>query len=90
MPASREVNLAKTFIREGIHQANLDFSVYYTNISNPGRQSLYDWAWEALNKENTNGSSLLKERFAVVDYRRMLLSNGDSNVQSAIDAYRNE
>ena len=88
----REVNLAKTFIREGIHQSNLDFyPVYYTNVfSNPGRHSLYDWAWEALNREDVDGNSLLKDRFTVVDYRKMLMSDSDTNVESAINAYRNE
>ena len=55
-----------------------------------GRHSLYDWAWEALNREDVDGNSLLKDRFTVVDYRKMLMSDSDTNVESAINAYRIE
>ena len=88
----KEVTLAKNFIRDGFHGPNLDFyPVYYENIfQRPGYSSLYDWAWNALNKEDETGSSLIKERFTGAEYRKMLVSKSDQNVQYSMAAYRNE
>ena len=88
----KELNLAKTFIRDGFHVRDVDFyPVYYANLfTQPGRYSLYDWSWSALSKQDVEGNSLISENFGPVDYRKMLLSNQDQNVRYAIDAYRNQ
>ncbi len=88
----REVNLAETFIREGFHQSNLDFyPVYYENVfSEPAQLILYNWAWEALSKEDVQGNTLAGSNFTTIDYRQLLVSRREENRQYAIDAYRNE
>jgi|GEM_PF-4746467 len=88
----KELNLAKTFIRDGFHVRDVDFyPVYYVNLfTQPGRYSLYDWSWNALSKQDVEGRSLISEHFGPVDYRRMLLSNQDQNVRYAVDAYKNQ
>ena len=49
---------------------------------------MYDWSWSALSKQDVK-EPLISDRFAI-DYRKMLLSNQEQNVQYAIDAYRNQ
>ena len=86
----KEVNLAKTFIRDGFHVRDIDFyPLHYANLFNQPSRSLYDWSWSAISKQDVNGDSLLSQRFTVVDYRRLLLSQWTKNREYAIDAYKN-
>ena len=62
-------------MRDGFHGPRLDFyRILRKYISKQGHFSLYDWAWNALNKEDETGT-VIKDRFTGVEYRKMLVPN---------------
>ena len=85
------VNLAKEYIEEGRHAANIDwYDVYLENLfGSPGKQKLTSWAWDNINKVDESGSNLLS-RFTAQEYRKLMVHAEKTMRSFAYDAYENE
>ena len=90
-PRSKIADLAKEYIAEGRHEANIDwYDVYLDNLfGNPGAQDLTQWAWEHLKKVGPDGKSLLS-RFTPEEYRKLMVHSERKMRMMAYDAYNNE
>lgn len=85
------VELAKEYIAEGRHEANIDwYDVYLDNLfGKPGKQDLMIWAWVNLKKVGPDGVSLLS-RFTAEEYRKLMVHGKKKMRELAYDAYNNE
>lgn len=88
---SKIVDLAKEYIAEGRHEANIDwYDVYLDNLfGKPGKKDLMIWAWVNLKKIGPDGLSLLS-RFTAQEYRKLMVHDKKKMRELAYDAYNNE